>query len=315
MVDYLKDQLKIVLGGIMKKIGLLLSFAALSASLYAFDTSATLTVKNGTREYTKTTYTITEKFGDYYRSPAAKYVHVFDANGRETESTELTNKDALVDKVTYEYDANGRLTTTTCTDADGKISWKIVTTYDANGNKVDESQYNTGNILANKSIWKHAGSQSEESYYNADGALLSKTIIKYDDKNREAEIVQYSADGNLEEKRVFAYNDADKLSEVTYFNAADAQVKKIVYRFDANYAITEEQTYNAANKVVLRVIYKYDENDNIARTTTYNIAEKFGTTVNELIDIKDYAYSDTVSTTPSPKSPASTSARPVVDAK
>ena len=294
----------------MKKILLAFSLAAAAFSLYAFDTAAPVAVKSGIREYTRTGYIITEKFGDYYRSPAAKYVHVFDVNGKEIESSELTNKDILVDKVTYEYNTAGKLVTTTCTDAEGKINWKIITTYDASGNKADESQYNASDILVNKSIWKYNGKQAEESYYDTDGALLSKTITKFDDTGREVEVCQYAAEGYLEEKRVLAYNDADKLSEVTFSGAAGVMTRKTVFRFDANYAITEEQTYDASNKLVSRIIFKYDDNGNISRTTTYSVAEKFGTTVNELIDINEYTFSNTVTVLPTARSTTTSSSRP-----
>ena len=68
------------------------------------------------------------------------------------------------------------------------------------------------------------------------------------------------------------------------------QERKVVYRFDANYAITEAQTYNAAGKLAVRIIYKYDDNGNIAKLTTYNVSDKFGTTVNELVDISEYVF-------------------------
>jgi len=294
----------------MKKILLALSLTAAAFSLHAFDTAAPIAVKTGIREYTRTGYIITEKFGDYYRSPSAKYVHVFDVNGKEIESTELTNKDILVDKVVYEYNTAGQLVTTTCTDAEGKINWKIITTYDANGNKIDESQFNASDILVSKSIWKYNGKQAEESYYDTDGSLLSKTITKFDDAGREAEVCQYASEGYLEEKRVFSYNDANKLSEITYSGTSGAVSRKIVYRFDANYAITEEQTYDASNKLVTRVIYKYDDNGNITRTTTYNVAEKFGTTVNELIDINEYTFSNTVTVLPTARNTTTSSSRP-----
>lgn len=294
----------------MKKLLLAFSFAAAAFSLYAFDTAAPVAVKSGVREYTRTGYTITEKFGDYYRSPAAKYVHVFDVNGKEIESFELTNKDILVDKVSYEYNTAGKLSTTVCTDAEGRINWKIVTTYDSNGNKADESQYNASDILVSRSIWKYNGKQAEESYYDTDGVLLSKTITKFDDAGREAEVCQYAAEGYLEEKRVFSYNDANKLSEVTFSGAAGVQTRKLVYRFDANYAITEEQTYDSSNKLVTRVIFKYDDNGNITRTTTYTVADKFGTTVNELIDINEYTFSNTVTVLPTARSTTTSSSRP-----
>mgnify|MGYP007101850221 CR=1 FL=1 len=272
----------------MKKSLFVVAAAILGSSVFAFDPAASLKPVGTVSEYTKTDYQITEKFGDYYRSPRAKFVHVF-VNGRETEASELTSKDALVDHITYKYEGNN-LVETICTDADGKVSWKMTTSYDAAGNKIDESEFNASNNLVNRTIWRISGNTVDESYYNADGALLSKIITKYDDQNRIAEVLQYHAAGFLEEKAVYSYNDAGKLSEISYYNGAELLAKKVVFRFDASYQISEEQTYNALNKLIVRVIYKYDGSDNIIKTTTYKVAEKFGTTVNELAGISEYSY-------------------------
>lgn len=275
----------------MKKTLLVLAAAALTYSLYAFDTSAHIKPAGAVKDYTRTAYTITEKFGDYYRSPKAKFVHVFDSNELETETSELTPKDSLVDRLVFSYDAQGNLAATTGYDSDGKVSWKSVISYDAKGNKTEESEYNASDMLVNKSIWKiTAGKQSEEAYYNADGALLGKTITKFDDQGRDSEICSYNADGSLEQRRAYTYNDAGKLSEIAYSGSNGSTAQRVVFRFDEKYAITEEQTYNSSNKLVQRIIYKYDENGNVARTTTYTVSEKFGGTVNELIDINEYAY-------------------------
>ncbi len=263
---------------------------AAAAQVYAFDVAVTLKTAGSVSEYTKIEYAITEKFGDYYRSPKAKFVHTFNANGQETETTELTSKDNIVDRVTYIYNDKGNVETAVCTDEDGKVQWRMVSTYDENGRKIDESEYNASETLVNRSIWRFSNKQIDESFYNADGALLEKIITKIDDKGRTTEVAQYRADGVLDEKRAYTYNDAGKLSEIVFSNPAGQQTKRIVYRFDASYDITEEQTYNQANKLVVRVIYKYDTNGNIAKTTTYNIAEKFGSTVNELAGICEYTY-------------------------
>lgn len=281
--------MKFILGEYMKKLLFVIAAAALSVEVFAFDSTASLKPVGAVSEYTKTEYQITEKFGDYYRSPRAKFVHVFNSNGKETESSELTSKDSLVDRITYKYEGNN-LVETICTDADGKVSWKMTATYDASGNKIDESEYNASDNLVNRTIWKINGNQVDESYYNADGALLSKIITKYDDLNRIVEVAQYHAAGFLEEKSVYSYNDAGKLSEISYYNGAELLAKKVVFRFDASYQITEEQTYNALNKLIVRVIYKYDSTGNIIKTTTYKVAEKFGTTVNELAGISEYSY-------------------------
>lgn len=273
----------------MKKTLFILIAAVLSTNAFAFDSEATLKSGAASGGYTKIEYQITEKFGDYYRSPRAKFVHVFDASGKETEASELSSKDTLTDKILYKYDGNN-LVERTCTDADGKVIWKIVTAYDANGNKTEESEFNAVDTLINKTIWKINGKQTDESYYNAEGALLSKIITKTDDQNRVSEVLQYAAAGYLEQKAVYTYNDAGRLSEISYSNGTGAQTKKVVYRFDASYQITEEQTYNADNKLTVRVIYKYDAAGNIIKTTTYNVADKFGTTVNELAGICEYTY-------------------------
>ena len=272
-----------------KTLFILLGAGALAAQLSAFDSGASLKPTGSVSEYTKTEYQITEKFGDYYRSPKAKFVHVFGANGKEIESSELTSKDSLVDRVTYKYEGNN-LVETVCADGDGKISWKIIATYDAAGNKIDESEYNASDVLVNRTIWKINGKEVDESYYNADGVLLSKIITKYDDLNRIAEVAQYHAAGFLEQKSVYSYNDAGKLSEISYYNGANLLARKLVYRFNASYQITEEQTYNAINKLIARVIYYYDDTGNIIKTSTYRVADKFGTTVNELAGISEYSY-------------------------
>ena len=91
-------------------------------NIYAFDPAAAVSLSAPVKDYTKTTYTITEKFGEYYRSPKAKYLHVFDANGRQTETSEFTAKGAVVDRLVFAYDAAGNLTSTTGFDSDGKIA-------------------------------------------------------------------------------------------------------------------------------------------------------------------------------------------------
>ena len=88
----------------MKKTLLVLAAAALSAQVFAFDSEAALKPEGAVGQYTKVEYQITEKFGDYYRSPRAKFLHVFDASGKETEASELTSKDSLVDHIAYKYE-------------------------------------------------------------------------------------------------------------------------------------------------------------------------------------------------------------------
>ncbi len=273
-----------------KKIILATVAAFITTNAFAFDPESSLELTGQVGAYTKTDYTITQKFGDYYRSPKAKFVHEYDASGKEAIATELTTRDSVVDKITYGYSAAGRLAQTICTDSEGKVSWKISAEYDENGNKIDESEFNASDILMNRTIWKYNGRNVEESLYNADGALLSRSITKLDDKARKTEVALYSEDGALEQKIAYTYNDAGKLSEVVYSNKSGHQIRRIVYRFDASYAVTEKQTYNSENKLSVREIYKYDSTGNISKSMVYLVADKFGTTVNELSSISEYAY-------------------------
>ena len=274
----------------MKRTILALSVVALTASIYAFDSEKSIKLNGTVGSYTKTEYSVTQKFGDYYRSPKAKFTHNYASNGKETDATELTSRDTVVDTVSYAYTSAGKVASKICTDADGKVQWKYTYAYDASGNMIDESAFNASDILTERTIWKYTGKQIEESYYNSDGALLGKIITKNDDSGRTSEVADYDENGKLRVKKVHTYNDAGKLSEIAYLDVTETQVKRVVYRFDSSYSITEKQTYNRENKLVLREIYKYDSTGNVTKATTYAVAEKFGTTVNELIAINEYAY-------------------------
>ena len=66
----------------MKKILATIISVGLTCSVFAFDPSMNLKPMGSVKEYTKMDYTITEKFGDYYRSPKSKYVHIYDGKGK-----------------------------------------------------------------------------------------------------------------------------------------------------------------------------------------------------------------------------------------
>ena len=268
----------------------LATIAAGTTNVYAFDQDPTVSTLGTVGEYTRTEYSISQRFGDYYRTVKAKYVHSYASNGKEAESRELTSRDSLVDKISYAYDSSGNLAAKICTDADGKVQWKITYAYDGAGNKADESEFNESDILMNRSIFKTGPKQSEEALYNTDGAILGKIITKNDETGRVSEVAHYNADGKLEVKKIHTYNDAGKLSEIAHLDPNGNQIKRVVYRFDASYSVTEKQTYNAENKLAIREIYKYDSTGNVIKATTYAVAEKFGGTLNELVGISEYEY-------------------------
>lgn len=311
----------------MKKILLTAAVAVIASSLYAFDKDSSLNIVGTVGEYTKTEYSISQKFGDFYRVMKAKYVHSFTAGGKEAESIELTSRDSVVDKISLSYNASGNIASKVCTDAEGKVQWEVTYAYDGAGNKIDESEFNAGGVLTIRSIIKNTPKQSDESFYNTDGVLCGKTITKFDDSGKISEIFQYNAEGTLDVKQAYTYNETGKLSEVQYTDCDENQIKRVVYRFDAGSAVTEKQTYNAVNKLAIREIYKYDSTGNVSKITTYAVAEKFGTTVNELIAISEYSYkygagnarlntvSDVVRTTGTAVDTAAESVSASIDAK
>ena len=91
----------------MKKIILIASLCAFAAAgIFANDS---FTPAGSVSSYTKTTYNVTSKFGEYFRSVAVKDVHVFNSSGLETEVAYYYGKDELGDKVTFTYDVSRNL--------------------------------------------------------------------------------------------------------------------------------------------------------------------------------------------------------------
>lgn len=278
-------------GGLMKKLLCTALSMCFGFSLFAYDATAFLAPATGVKSYTKTDYTVASKFGEYFRTPNAKYLHKFNNYGQEVENSELTVDGKLVDKITYEYDSNGRITSQSGFDDSENILWKIVNTYDKNGLKVDESEYDAKGNLYSKSIYKYTGTNcTEEIFYNGNGALIWKNTYAYDDKGNCILMNSYYASGELESKKTYKYNDQNKVQEIVYFDDSEVVNKKELYRYDAKGALTEIATYSPDNVLYLRQFYKYDAKGNVTKITTYSIAKKFGTTVNELVGMSDFTY-------------------------
>ena len=65
----------------MKKILSLACVASFAISLFAVDIFEYVPLKENPKNYTKTEYSIASKFGNYFRTPKVKYLHVFDEEG------------------------------------------------------------------------------------------------------------------------------------------------------------------------------------------------------------------------------------------
>ena len=273
----------------MKK-GLCLFIAgAMSLSAFAIDIFSVMPINGGVKTCTQTDYAISSKFGTYYRVPNSKILKTFDSNGREIEISELTPRDALLNKTLNTYDANGNLTEQVTYDANSNLIWKNVISY-KDGKKFDSSEFGKDNILKARTIYTYTGNTTDESGYDGDGALIWKTIYKYNENNKLELVSQYSADGSLDEEQTYKYSADGRLESITYFENYNRSSSQEVFRYTANGYLSEITTYNSSKAISQRVVIKTDNSGNITKVTTYAISEKFGTTVNELVEQVEYAY-------------------------
>lgn len=264
-------------------------FISLAAALHA--EAPFFKVNGSVKSYTQTTYLITQKFGDYYRTPDTSYVHTIGSNGLETDVSQVNAAGTIISRITYAYDDAGNKISQTCTDGAGTIEWKQTFTYE-NGLLKEESEFKKDDTLSSKSIFKYSADnkQTDESYYNGEGALIWKSISKFDDNNRKLETLQYTADGQLDQRQVFTYNDAGNLVQIDTFNNVDEQTEKVIYRYGDNNLVGETASTNIANGTQTREFYKYDDAGNLTKVTTYSVSTKFGSTMNELVDMSEYTY-------------------------
>lgn len=273
----------------MKKLVCALTLSILTFATFALD-SENFVPTGRINSYTKTEYAVTTKFGDFFRSVSAKYVHVFDGSGLEVECSTYNAKDALTDKMTYTYDTSRNRTSQVLTDAAGNTQWKMSFEYLADGKIKALSEYDASGTLVGKTIYKYDALNVTDSYYDGNGALLSRTITTNDSEGRPLIVCEYDADGSLDEKIQYTYLDNGKLSAIEIFNSSGVKTSKLAYRYDASNYVSEVQTYTASGTLIQRDIYKVDAKGNPTKINVYAVAEKFGSTVNELQSITEYAY-------------------------
>lgn len=274
----------------MKKMILTVAAVLLGVSLFAYDIAAAAELKGGVKSVTRTDFAIVSKFGEYFRTPGAKTLYKFNGAGQVVESSELNSRDGLVNKIINTYDADGNLTAETCFDSDNVQIWNTVITY-KNGKKADSSEYAKGGVLKGRTIYSYTGNNlTDESYYDGDGAIMWKNVSKYNSANQLETVDGYFADGSLDNEMQYAYTPAGKIDSISYFDGKGALTSKEVFRYDDKSTLTEVTEYNVDNKVVCRTLAKYDAKGNLAKITVYNVARKFGTTVNEMVDMSEFAY-------------------------
>lgn len=272
----------------MKKILCIGAMALFTFSAFSVDIFSVAGRKGNINSFTQTDYTVTTKFGNYFRTPSAKTTHNF-TDGKEAEEIHLTPRDVVIRKVIWNYDEQGNLSEKVCSNAENDLEWKTAMTY-KDGVQQDHSEYDSTGSLKNRTIYTYTdGLLTDKTLYDGDGALVEKTICTYTDTGKIATLCNYIADGSLREKQTYAYTVEGVLDAITYYDKDLKEAKIESLRYDDAGLLAEVTTYEN-DKVVKRTLVKYDEKGNISRISEYNIADKFGTTVNELISIAEFAY-------------------------
>ena len=275
----------------MKKFLLSVLVASCGIFAFAYDDSPFMNPKGSPKSYTQTEFTITTKFGDYFRTPATKYKHTFNELGLEIESAEYSATGQLADKVVYEYTDDKQLASQSCFDANGNLVWKISGVFDKNGKKIEENEYDGKGSMVGKTIYKYDGDSSiDETYYNSQGNLIWKNTYLYNQEKKLVESRGYFSNGTLDVKKVYVYNTDGTLSEINSYNYLNEQVEREQYVYNADGLLLEQALYGSDGKRRSRVFFKYDANKNIIKQTTYNILQKFGSTVNEMAGQSDFEY-------------------------
>ena len=171
----------------MKKLICFGAAALLSFQFFAVDIFSTgaVSLTGKVQSFTRTDYSVTTKFGNYFRTPAAKTTHNF-TDGKETEEIHLTPRDVVIRKVVFTYDDDGNLSEKACSNAENDLEWKTAMTY-KDGVQQDHSEYDsTGNLKARTIYTYTYGLMTDKTVYDGEGALLEKTIYVYTDSGKIA---------------------------------------------------------------------------------------------------------------------------------
>lgn len=275
----------------MKKILLGIIAAAFVTSLYAVDIFSYVPVTGNFKNYTQIDYSITTKFGNYFRTPSSKVIHTLNTSGKEVETSELTPKDVILDRTVSKYDVYGNLIEQATYDSDSVLLWNTVITYKGN-QRVDCSEYGKEGTLKAKTIYSYdseTGLMSDETGYDGDGALIWKTVYKYAEKKLDT-VYEYYSDGSLSREEKYTYTSDGKIESITTYDVFTESSEILVFRYSSSNLLTEITTYGSDKQITKRQLIKYDSTGNVAKVSDYDVAEKFGTTVNELVLITEYIY-------------------------
>ena len=274
----------------MKNIASCALTVLLAVCLYAQTYEVELTPKGSVSSYTKTSYTVVSRFGDYYRTVSEREVHVLQS-GREIEVSLFGSKDESLGKSTITYDPSGKKlsildskTAAGCADVKSDYEYEA----DSSVKSITNSDPSTGDVVG-KTIFKRDGDKLTENRYDGSGKLECRVVKSFDTRALPVEEVQWNGDGTFAFSRKFSYLENSQISTVETFGSDGNCSQRVVFRYDASGFLTEVQVFE--DKIKERRIFKNDTYGNPVRISYYEVAEKFGTTVNELVKIEDLTYS------------------------
>lgn len=270
----------------MKKILTVGFLALISSSLFAINVFKYVPFEGSVKSYSQTDYSIASRYGNFFRTPELKVVHIYE-NGKEVESSEYTPRDVLINKIISTYDSKGNLIEQKCVNEDSELIWKNVITY-KNGKKTEISEFDKNNKEINRTIFTYNGDfLCDESLYDSEGALISKTIYKKE--NNQETVSNYFSDGSLDTEEVITYSDDGSVESIVRFSSISDGLETDIFRYTDG-KLTEVTTYNQDKQVINRLVIKYDSVGNISRLSDYEVLKKFGTTVNELAAQTDFVF-------------------------
>lgn len=273
----------------MKKILSLVSAAVVSVAVYAQPKIVT-----PAESHSITSYSVTSKFGEYFRTVDAKTSKEFE-NGKQVSYVSADAKDNEIQKLTYSYNTSGKLKSISTSITGGESFISEEYEYNKDGTLKSISFLGTKGSLNMKSIFKNEGSKITENIYDQNGKLVSCKITVNNAAGNPETIKTYNASGSIAYTIKYTYTESGKISiieciyEIKNDLNKETNPTKTIYRYDSNDSLSEIQGY-VSNELVTREIYKNDAKGRPVRISYYKVAQKFDTTVNELDYICDISY-------------------------
>jgi len=262
-------------------------------------------VEGTRRPWHTTTYNtegnIIEKTTFEHGAITARYVHTYDANGRNTGYEEYS---AILDKTltiprrhVYTLDAEGRKVEYTVFSSDGNIDTRFAYKYDTAGNLIEDEWYAHTGQLGGRTVstYDEKGNQTSQASYEGNGTLSWKNISKYDGDGNRTETLQYYGN-TLRYKVLLSYDRKGRISEteIAEFNGKPGTLPithtpepgKVVYTYDDDKRTKEVATYGVDGTLKGKVAYAYDEQKNEVGRTAFKAVGSPKNGESQLFDIE-----------------------------